>query len=70
MIIDKDMSIEELIKLYPEIVSVFKNYGLECAGCKAALFKNIEEGAYIFNINLDALLSALNKAVNIIESKK
>ncbi len=67
--IDKDMSIEDVINKYPETQSVFKNYGLECAGCRAALFKNIEEGATIFNINLDALLIAINKVVNGKRSK-
>lgn len=65
--IDKDMSVEEIIKNYPETLSVFKNYGLECAGCRAALFKNIEDGALMFNINLDALIYALNK---VVKSKK
>jgi len=58
-----DMSIEEIVEQYPETLSIFKNYGLECAGCKAAIFKNIAEGASVFGIDLRALLNALNKAI-------
>ncbi|HPU30600.1 MAG TPA: DUF1858 domain-containing protein [Syntrophorhabdaceae bacterium] len=58
-----DMSIEDVVKQYPETLSIFKNYGLECAGCKAALFKNIAEGALVFGIDLEVLLNALNKAI-------
>lgn len=68
--IDKNMSVEDIVKKYPETLSVFKNYGLECAGCKAALFKNLEEGAAIFKIELDGLLYALNKVVNRMHGNK
>lgn len=63
--IHKDMKIRDVIEKYPETIRVFKNYGLECAGCSAALFENIEEGASIFGINIEALLDALNKVVKV-----
>lgn len=59
--IHKLMSIEEVVKKYPETISVFEEYGLGCAGCQAALFENIEQGAEVHGIDVEALIADLNK---------
>ncbi|HBE45495.1 MAG TPA: disulfide oxidoreductase [Deltaproteobacteria bacterium] len=56
------MSIEDVIKKYPETVTVFEEYGLGCIGCQAALFENIEQGAEVHGIDVEALIADLNKA--------
>ena len=61
--IDKKMSIEEVVKKYPETVAVFERYGLGCVGCQAALFENIQEGADIHGIEVDALINSLNSSI-------
>ncbi len=60
--INKFMSIEDVIKKYPETVTVFEEYGLGCIGCQAALFENIEQGAEVHGIDVEALIADLNKA--------
>jgi len=55
------MSIEEVVKKYPETISVFEEYGLGCVGCQAALFENIEQGAEVHGIDVEALITDLNK---------
>jgi len=55
------MSIEEVVKKYPETVTVFEEYGLGCVGCEAALFENIEQGAEVHGIDVEALINDLNK---------
>ncbi len=60
--IHKLMSIEDVIKKYPETVTVFEEYGLGCIGCQAALFENIEQGAEVHGIDVEALIADLNKA--------
>ena len=59
--IHKLMSIEEVVKKYPETISVFEEYGLGCVGCQAALFENIEQGAEVHGIDVEALITDLNK---------
>ncbi len=61
--IDKKMSIEEVVKKYPETISVFERYGLGCVGCQAALFENIQQGAEVHGIDVDALVESLNGIV-------
>ena len=61
--INKNMSIDEVVKKYPETISIFERYGLGCAGCRAALFENIKQGAKVHGIAVDTLVEDLNNAV-------
>jgi hybrid cluster-associated redox disulfide protein len=59
--IEKDMTIEEIVRKYPETRSTFERYGLGCVGCQAALFENIEQGAEVHGVDVHALIIDLNK---------
>jgi hybrid cluster-associated redox disulfide protein len=61
--IDKNMSIDDVVKKYPETIRVFEQHGLGCIGCQAALFENIEQGAEIHGIDVSVLISDLNKVL-------
>ncbi|MDD5244970.1 MAG: DUF1858 domain-containing protein [Syntrophorhabdaceae bacterium] len=61
--IDKKMSIEEIVRKYPETIPVFEKYGLGCVGCQAALFEDVQQGAEIHGIDIDVLLNSLNQVL-------
>lgn len=61
--INKKMSIEEVVRKHPESVVIFERHGLGCVGCQAALFESIEQGAEVHGINVDVLIADLNKEV-------
>jgi hybrid cluster-associated redox disulfide protein len=61
--INRKMSIEEVVRNYPETIGTFERHGLECLGCQAALFENIEQGAEIHGIDVEALIKDLNKEI-------
>ncbi len=63
MTITKEMTIEEVVEQYPETMMVFMRHGLHCVGCHVSAFESIEEGALAHGINVDALVSDLNKVV-------
>lgn len=63
MAITKEQSISEVVEQYPSTVAVFRNYGMGCFGCASARFENIEQGAAAHGIDIQALITALNKAV-------
>lgn len=63
--IEKNMPINDILKRYPEALKVFEQYGLGCAGCQAALFENIEQGASIHGIEPDVLVDAINRVIKI-----
>lgn len=61
MTITKEMTIEEVVTQYPETMMVFMRHGLHCVGCHVSAYESIEEGAVAHGINVDALVSDLNK---------
>ena len=63
MTITKDMSIMEVVQKYPETAYIFMYAGMGCIGCAAAHFENIEQGALVHGIDIDALIEALNEVV-------
>ncbi|HSG26976.1 MAG TPA: DUF1858 domain-containing protein [Candidatus Krumholzibacterium sp.] len=61
--IDKSMTIEEVIRRYPQTVPVFREFGLECMECPIAAFEEVEHGASVHQVDIDALMRALNRAI-------
>lgn len=63
MIINRYMVIEEIVRNFPETIPVFEEFGFGCLGCKAALFENIEQGAKVHGIDVEALITGLNDVI-------
>ena len=61
--IDRKMSINDVVSKYPETIAVFEQYRLGCVGCQAALFENIQQGAEIHGIDVDTLICSLNSII-------
>lgn len=57
------MSITEIITKFPQTVQVFQQFGLGCLGCVAASFENLQMGAQAHGMDYQALIDALNKAI-------
>lgn len=58
-----DMSIIDIVNEHPEVLPVFREYGMGCIGCMAARFENLAQGAEVHGIDLEQLLADLNTAV-------
>jgi hybrid cluster-associated redox disulfide protein len=61
--INRRMSIQEVVKKHPETVAVFERHGLGCVGCQAALFESIEQGAEVHGVDTNALVTDLNRQI-------
>ncbi len=61
--INRKMSIEEVVKKHPETRATFERHGLGCVGCQAALFESIEQGAEVHGIDVEALIADLNREI-------
>lgn len=61
--ITRDMTIEDVIRKYPETVEVFRKFGLECMECQIAAFEAVEHGAGVHHVNVEKLVEELNKAI-------
>lgn len=61
--ITKEMTITEILRRYPETLAVFKRRGLECHDCQVADFEELEHGATVHRVDIDALLAELNDCI-------
>jgi len=61
--IDRNMTIEEIIRRYPQTVAVFKRFGLDCNECQIAAYEAVEHGAGVHKVNIDELLTELNRVI-------
>lgn len=66
--ITKEMGIMEIVQNYPETVEVFQRFGMGCIGCAAARFENLEAGAKVHGIDIDAMVDAMNDIVEATET--
>lgn len=60
--ITKEMIIGDIIRQYPDTITIFARYGLECFECQIADLETLEHGAGFHNIALEQLLIELNSA--------
>ncbi|MBE6038929.1 MAG: DUF1858 domain-containing protein [Anaerofustis stercorihominis] len=61
--VTKDMGIMEVVQEYPQLIEVFRRFDMGCVGCLAANYESIEQGANAHEVNIDALMIALNAAL-------
>ncbi len=69
--ISKDMMIEDVIMVHPDLAPVIMDYGVHCVGCGASGFETIEEGFMGHGMSeeeIDDIIIELNKL--IAEGKK
>jgi hybrid cluster-associated redox disulfide protein len=61
--INKNMSIDEVVRKHPKTITIFEEFGLGCIGCQAALFESIEDGAEVHRIDVETLITSLNSII-------
>jgi len=60
--IQKTMTIGEVLKNNRELAGTLMEFGMGCIGCPSAQAETLEEAAMVHGVNPDALVDALNKA--------
>ena len=66
--IEKDIKIGDLLEQYPEKMNVLLEAGMHCIGCPASLAETLEEACEVHGIDVEELLTELNKE-DTIETK-
>ena len=61
--ITKEMGIMDIVTNHPETMEVFAEFGMGCIGCAAAHFENLEAGAKVHGIDVDAMVKAMNDKI-------
>ncbi|MCK8817244.1 DUF1858 domain-containing protein [Natroniella sulfidigena] len=63
MKIKKDEIISKVLQKHPETAEVFQEFGMHCLGCPTATGESIEQAAQVHGLDLEELMSALNKKI-------
>ena len=58
--INREMSIREIVENHPECVAVLDSYNLGCVRCLASSLETIEEGLNAHGLNVDEVINELN----------
>lgn len=61
MSINKETLISEALKMKPNAAEILMRYGMGCLGCPSSQMETLEQAAMIHGINLEELLTELNK---------
>jgi hybrid cluster-associated redox disulfide protein len=59
--ITKDMTIGSVVRSNPKSVEVLQSFGMGCVGCPSAQAETIAEACMVHGLNIESLLTALNK---------
>ena len=59
--IEKTMTIGELLETAPDKTDILLQAVMHCIGCPASLMETIEEACAVHGIDVDSLLTELNK---------
>jgi len=57
----RDTLIIDALRIHPQARAIFAERGMGCVGCMGSDAETIENGARMHGINVEALLSELNK---------
>ncbi|HKL48190.1 MAG TPA: DUF1858 domain-containing protein [Desulfuromonadales bacterium] len=61
--IKHEMTIGDVLNLYPQTAKVFRKFGLECMDCQIASLEQIGHGAGVHKVDIDELLIELNRMI-------
>ena len=62
----KEMTVGQVLKLYPQTVQVFQQLGMHCFGCQSSTMESIEGAALTHGLKPDELMEKLNKAIVVV----
>lgn len=61
--ITKEMTVGQVLRLYPQTVQIFLELGMHCLGCPSSTMESIEGAALTHGRKVDELVSQLNVAI-------
>jgi hybrid cluster-associated redox disulfide protein len=61
--ITQEWTITDIVEKYPETIEVFLKHGMHCFGCMAARFENVGQGALAHGIDVEQLITDLNRSL-------
>lgn len=64
------ISVEEVLKRWPETADVFNRRNMACVGCPVAPFYTVKEAAAVYNLSPDSFIEELEEAISEARRRK
>lgn len=62
--ITKEMTLEEIIRRYPQTIPIFHNFGLDCEECQLASYNSVKHCAEFHDVDIDVLIQELQRSIS------
>ena len=62
--IDKETSVADLLREFPQTIPVFLKHQMACVGCSMSAFETVQSAACVYGIAPDGFLRELEQAVS------
>ena len=59
--VTKDMIIEDIIGIDPNLVMILMQSGMHCVGCPASRGESLEEACFVHGLDVDEIAASLNE---------
>ncbi len=59
--VDKKMTIREVLAMDPGTARIMMSFGLHCLGCPHATAESLEEAGMVHGINVDEMVDQINQ---------
>lgn len=59
-VVDKTMTIREVLELDPEAARIMMDFGMHCLGCPHAVAESLEEASLTHGVDVDEMVRQLN----------
>ncbi|MEA5059437.1 hypothetical protein SDC9_166295 [bioreactor metagenome] len=63
MTIDKSMTIEQILRVDPNVADILMESGMHCLGCIMASGEDLAQACAVHGIDVDALVEKINAAL-------
>ena len=62
-VIKKTMTIDKVLSIDENLVTVLMGFGLHCFGCPMSRMETLEEAAMVHGVDVDIMVQKLNEAL-------
>ena len=62
--INPDTTVADMLRDWPQTISVFLMYHMDCPGCSMSSFERLSDAAQIYNVPVDQFFQNLSKAIS------
>ena len=62
--ITPDLSVEYILRQWPETIPVFLKYRLSCVGCDLSEFEKLSDTARVYHVSIEHFLEDLHTAIS------